>query len=214
MKRILTLLFIATDMVLSFTAFAGRYSPQLTSQDQPWSVTASVGNGNYQVTANERNFALGRLALGNEVLLAGDIALGLELGLQTGNKICLTKPGKNISLLRWSALQTTLSPTLDFLLTTKTDPLFDSSFFAQLKGGLAYRHWKIDRVPVNEISQFAGEIQAGLGYPITALANLSVLYQGIYGNKPNAQLSSYTQNEILTNIPTLHAILLGLSVNL
>lgn len=206
--------FIALGILLSAVVGAGSYSPKLTSQDQPWSITASAGSVNYQVSSYDRNSALGRLALGNEMLLAGDIALGLELGLQTGNKICLNIPKETLNILKWFPVQTTLAPTLDLLITTKTDPLGNSAFFAQLKGGLAYRHWKIDRVPVNEISQLAGEIQAGFGYPITALASLSLLYQGIYGNSPNLQVSPYNKKEYLTNIPTLHAVLVGLSVNL
>lgn len=205
---------ILMGFLFSLPLYAGSYSPELTSQDQPWSVTASVGSGNYQVSASDRNTALGRLALGNELLLAGDIALGLELGLQTGNKICLNIPKETLHVLKWSPLQTTLAPTLDLLITTKTDPLGNSAFFAQLKGGLAYRHWKIDRIPDNEISQLAGELQAGFGYPISALASLSLLYQGVYGNTPNLEVNPASKKEILSNIPTLHAILLGLSVNL
>ncbi|MDR3503394.1 MAG: hypothetical protein P4L79_12530 [Legionella sp.] len=214
MKRYFAQLSTAVGILFSFTSHAVSYIPTLTSQDQPWSITASVGSANYQVVANDKNSALGRLALGNELLLAGDIALGLELGLQTGNKICLTIPKKSLSRLRWTPVHTTLSPVLDLLITTKTDPLFNSAFFAQLKGGIAYRHWKINRIPVNEISQLAGEVQAGFGYPITALASLSLLYQGIYGNTPNAQLDPYSNRTNLANIPTLHAVLVGLSVNL
>ena len=207
--------YIAIGTVLSFTACAGNFLPQLTSQDQPWSITLSAGSVNYQVQSNDRNSALGRVALGNEMLIAGDIALGLELGLQTGNKICLHLPKEDtLSIFKWHPVETTLSPVLDLLVTTKSDPIGSSALFAQLKGGLAYRHWKIERLPVNEISQIAGEIQAGLGYPITALASLSVLYQGIYGNTPNYLVSPYSKKENLTNIPTLHAVLFGLSVNL
>jgi hypothetical protein len=214
MMRYFKRLLIALGILFSFIAYAGGFSPRLTSQDQPWSITASAGSANYQVSSADRNTALGRLALGNEMLLAGDIALGLELGLQTGAKICLNIPDDTLSLIKWFPVYTTLAPTLDLLFTTKTDPIGNSSFFAQLKGGVAYRHWKMDRIPVNEISQLAGEVQAGFGYPITALANLSLLYQGIYGNNPTTQVNSNSKKETLANIPTLHAFLLGLSVNL
>lgn len=214
MKRYCAQLQIAISLLLSFTASAGSFSPKLTSQDQPWSITASIGNGSYQVSSNDKSSPLGRLALGNEMLLAGDIALGLELGLQTGRKICLNIPKETVQILKWIPVETTLAPTLDLLITTKTDPLGNSALFAQIKGGVAYRHWKIDRIPINEISQLAGEVQAGFGYPITALASLSLLYQGIYGNTPTVQVNRYSQKDNLTNIPTLHAVLLGFSVNL
>ncbi len=214
MKRYCTRLFIIISVLLSCNTSADRYLPKLTSQDQPWSITASAGSAHYQVSSDDKNPALGRLALGNEMLLAGDIALGMELGVQTGNKMVLNIPQATLDALKWFPIQTTLAPTLDLLITTKTDPLWDSSFFAQLKGGIAYRHWRIDNIPINEISQLAGEIQAGLGYPITALASLNLLYQGIYSNTPNFQLSPYSRKEQLTNIPALHAILFGLSLNL
>lgn len=203
-------------ILLSFNAIAGDYFPKLTSQDQPWSVTASAGTGNYQITSRDKNAPIGRLALANEMMLAGNIALGLELGLQTGTRIKLNMPEETFhALKRWIPMQTTLAPTLDLLITSKSDPLGNSSFFAQLKGGLAYRHWRDERVPLNDISQLAGEIQAGFGYPITALASLSLLYQGIFsGNGPNFHLDTYPKRAQLSNIPTLHAVLLGLSVNL
>ncbi|KTD74175.1 hypothetical protein [Legionella tucsonensis] len=207
---------IIIGILLSFNAIAGDYFPKLTSQDQPWSVTASAGAGNYEVTTRDKSVPIGRLALANEMMLAGNIALGLELGLQTGTHIKLNMPRETFQALKkWIPMQTTLAPTLDLLITSKSDPLGSSSFFAQLKGGLAYRHWRDNRVPLNDISQLAGEVQAGFGYPITALANLSLLYQGIFsGNGPNFHLDTYSKREQLSNIPTLHAVLLGLSVNL
>ena len=214
MKRNLAKLKLVLGILFSFNACAGNYSPKFTSQDQPWSITVSAGSAHYQISSADRNPALGRLALGNEMLLAGNIALGLELGLQTGNKICLNIPKEALNVLAWFPIQTTLAPTVDLLITSKSDPIGNSAVFAQLKGGLAYRHWRIDRIPVNEISQLAGELQAGFGYPITALANLSVLYQGVYGNKPYLQVNPASNREHLTNIPTLHSVLLGLSVNL
>ncbi|ARB93706.1 hypothetical protein [Legionella longbeachae] len=207
---------IIIGILLSFNVIAGNYFPKPTSQDQPWSVSASAGAGSYQVNSSDKSTAIGRLALANELMLAGNIALGLELGLQTGTRIKLDMQRETFQALRkWIPMQTTLSPTLDLLITTKSDPLGNSDFFAQLKGGLAYRHWRDARVPLNDISQLAGEIQAGFGYPITALASLSLLYQGIFsGNGPNLHLDTRAQKEQLSNIPTLHAILVGLSVNL
>ncbi|KTD40456.1 hypothetical protein [Legionella parisiensis] len=207
---------IVIGILFSFNAIAGDYFPKLTSQDQPWSFIATAGAGNYQITSRDKSVPIGRLALANEMMLAGNIALGLELGLQTGTHIKLNMPQEAfLALKKWIPMQTTLAPTLDLLITSKSDPLGNSSFFAQLKGGLAYRHWQDNRVPLNDISQLAGEVQAGFGYPITALANLSLLYQGIFsGNGPNFHFDTYSKREQLSNIPTLHAVLLGLSVNL
>lgn len=203
-------------ILLSYNAIASNYFPKSTSQDQPWSVAASAGSGNYQAPSRDKNTAIGRLALANELMLAGNIALGLELGLETGNRIKLDLAKETLNVIKkWIPLQTTLAPTFDLLITAKSDPLGSSDLFAQLKGGLAYRHWQADFIPYNNISQLSGEIQAGFGYSLTALASLSLLYQGIFSNNgPNYYFDLYSRSEQLSNIPTLHAILVGLSVNL
>lgn len=211
MKQLFVYSIFGLIVSLSLTAFSFP-SPQFSALDQPWSIAASIGNGTYQAAAEERSIVYARLALGNELLLAGDIALGLELGLQTGTKLYIISSHKNFNLLSWYPIQTTLSPTIDLLATTKTDPLWNSSLYAQLKGGIALRHWKMDMVSLSQITQLAGEIQAGFGYPITSITNLNLLYLGIYGSKPNLIGDVYADR--LFNIPTLHSFLIGLSVNL
>ncbi|MDP3269373.1 MAG: hypothetical protein Q8M40_10040 [Legionella sp.] len=206
---------LAIGLSLSINAFADGYYPEPTSQDQPWSVTASVGNGRYaHLDSSDKTSALARLALGNELMLAGEFALGVELGVQNGTRIRLKIPEKTRAVLGWLPVRTTLGPMLDLLITAKSDPLAGSAFFAQLKGGVAYRHWKTKELTINNLSQIAGEIQAGFGYPITALASLNLLYQGVYGSNPDFQVSSVTKSAHVANIPSLHAILLGFSVNI
>jgi hypothetical protein len=213
MKMKLQLLTIG--ILLSVNVFADGYYPELTSQDQPWTITASIGSGKYQhIYLKDGKSTLARLALGNELMLAGDIALGIELGLQSGNKMRLKIPYETLAVLEWLPVQTTLGPMLDLLVTAKSDPLFGSSFFAQLKGGVAYRYWQVEHKPIKEVSQLAGEFQAGFGYPITALASLNLLYQGVYGNDPKLKIYPTTKTASITNIPILHAVLLGFTVNL
>jgi hypothetical protein len=202
-------------ILLSTNVFADGYYPEPTSQDQPWSITASIGKGKYQHTySHDGEAALARLALGNEMMLSGDIALGLELGVQNGNHFRLPIPYETLAVLEWLPVQTTLGPMLDLLITAKSDPLCGSAFFAQLKGGVAYRNWRIKQKSINDLSQLAGEIQAGFGYPITALATLNLLYQGVFSNDPNLQLNVYNKTGHVSNIPALHGVLLGFSVNL
>src|SRR5689334_14639855 len=100
---------IVIGILFSFNAIAGDYFPTLTSQDQPWSFIASAGAGNYQITTRDKSVPIGRLALANEMMLAGNIALGLELGLQTGTHIKLNMPQETLlALKRWIPMQTTL----------------------------------------------------------------------------------------------------------
>lgn len=202
-------------MLFSFSLFADGFL-ETTSLDQPWSFTASFGHGTFQhMHPNDNQNALGRLALGNELGLSGDIALGVEFGIQNGAKMRLNIPQDTLSILGWfPPIKSNLGPMMDLLVTAKSNPLFGSSFFAQLKGGLAYRYWTIPVSPVTELSQLAGEIQAGFGYPLTALASLNILYQGVYGNDPNVKINFDTKRATVSNIPVLHGILLGLTVNI
>lgn len=202
-------------ILLSVNVHAQDYTFNSTSQDQPWSVTASIGSGKYEhgYYKNDSS-ALARLALGNEMMLSGDIILGLELGVQNTNYVYLQIPYETLAVLKWIPVQTALGPMLDLLVTVKSDPLGESSFFAQLKGGIAYRNWQIQQKSIDELSQLAGEIQAGFGYPITTLANLNLSYQGVFGGDPNVQWNTYSKKGHVSSIPSLHGILLGFSVNL
>ena len=206
---------ITTGILFSLHAFADGYVPNMTSQDQPWSVTASAGAVRYpHIHSIDNKSPLARLALGNELLLGGDIALGLEFGLQNGNHLRLNLPRETLAVLNWLPVRTNLGPMLDLLITAKSDPIGKSSFFAQLKGGVAYRHWQIENAPINDLSKLAGEVQAGFGYPITALASLNLLYQGVFGSDPSLRVNSISKTGHISNIPSLHAVLFGLSVNL
>lgn len=208
-------LYFFIGMLFSVQGFADGFTPSLTSQDQPWSVTASFGNSKYQyINPNTKTRAVGRVALGNELLLAGDYALGVEFGVQNGHNITLSIPKETLAVLSWIPVHTTLGPMLDLLVTAKSDSIGDSLFFAQFKGGVAYRNWEINHLPAKDVSRVAGEIQAGFGYPISALANLSLLYQGILSGRPQYQFTAGETVSHVSNIPSLHALLLGFSVNL
>ena len=88
----------------------------------------------------------------------------------------------------------------------------------QLKGKIKQNWGKLTDNQLDVIAgkrdQLAGEIQAGFGYPLTSLSHLNLLYQGIYGGNPNYSMNSYAKSGHVTSIPSLHAILLGFSVNI
>ncbi len=206
-------LIIIIAILLSKSLWADGYFPEPITQDQPWSMTASIGNGRYQYIHNYTNSTpIGRLAIANDMLLTGALAWGLEVGIQNGNKMYLETYNPTAPFFEW--LPTTLGPMLDLMVTAKSDPIGGSSIFAQLKGGIAYRSWQIDNQTIKDISQIAGEVQAGLGYPLTTLASLNVLYQGVFGNEPNLAFNTYNKTSHLNNLPSLHAVLLGFSLNI
>ncbi len=206
---------IIIAILLSKSLFADGYYPEPMSTDQPWTVTASIGTGRYQYLHNSSSATtVGRLAIGSDFVLTGDLAWGLELGVQNGNKMHLEIPYETLVFLQWLPVKTSLGPMLDVLVTAKSDPLIGSSFFAQVKGGFAYRKWQIEHQGINDITQLAAEVQAGIGYPLTTLASLNLIYQGVFGNDPNLVINPSTKTATLSSIPSLHAVLLGLSINI
>lgn len=209
----LKLQIVLLGILCSFQAIADGILPEPAPIDQPWSVSASIGGGKYTHQQTSHS-PIGRLALGNELFLTGDYLLGLELGMQNGPKMTLDIPVDTLATLQWLPIHTSIGPMLDLLVTAKSDPLAGSNLFAQLKGGVAYRYWQANHVPINDYSQLTGEIQAGLGYPISPLATLNLLYQGVFGNDPNVLVNTETKTIHVSNIPTLHALLFGFTVNL
>lgn len=202
-------------ILLSFQLYASGFSPTMTTQDQPWYITASFGTSRYEyIYPKDKTTAVGRLAVENELLLAGNYALGLELGLQSGARLKLDIPKETITLLGWIPARTSLGPMLDLLVTAKSDPIGNTLFYTQFKGGVAYRYLQVNHNPYKDMTKLAGEIQAGLGYPISALASLNLLYQGVFGGDPKFQIDKSKKIEQVSNIPPLHAILLGLSFNI
>lgn len=213
MKMKLRLLLVG--ILLSTQLFADGYYPEPLPPEQPWSVIASIGNGKYeQARTHLSQTAIGRLALGNELMLTGELAWGFELGIQNGNGMYLIIPKETLALLEWLPVKTSLGPMVDLLVTAKSDPLAGSLLFAQLKGGVAYRKWQIERRSINDLTQIAAEIQAGLGYPLNQITSFSLLYQGVFGNDPCLAINTYAKSARVSNIPALHAILLGFSVNI
>ncbi|MDI1352242.1 MAG: hypothetical protein PSV35_05650 [bacterium] len=213
MNMKLQLFFIG--ILISIKGFADGYYPEPIPEDQPWAITASVGPGKFKhLYPKNSKHTLARLAVNNEMLLTGELAWGLELGVQNGNTMRLNIPPETLAVLEWLPVRTALAPMFDLLITAKSDPLAGSSFFAQLKGGIAYRYWQVENKAIKDFSQLTGEIQAGFGYPLSTLASLNLIYQGVFGGDPNLKINIYSKNGAITNIPTLHALLLGLSVNI
>jgi hypothetical protein len=110
-------------------------------------------------------------------------------------------------------IQSTVKSLLDLLVTAKTLPLGANDFFAQLKGGIAYRQWQFDdRTSINNLGTIAGELQAGLGYPISPSTTLSVLYQGIFGGTPKLYVETASASASVSTLPIQQGVLLSLAL--
>lgn len=177
----------------------------------PWTVSASLGYAQYQqVHHGDQLTALGRFALGKDIVQLGSALFGLELGIQSGNQMRLRMTDQQTEALGGLLIQTTLKPMLDGLLTMRIIPGFSNPIFLQFKTGVALRRWQMDRDTVNDISQSAWEFIAGGGYAISPNASMTLSYQGIFGAKPNFTVDLTNGSGHVQNIPVQHAVILGI----
>jgi hypothetical protein len=218
MSMIRKMCFIAVGFFLSFKVFASSFLPISSlfanpdNLDNRWSIIASLGYGEYQhMYRADGQTVLGRLALAAEMLAASQATFGLEIGLQSGNRMRFAIPQGTFDTLG-GAVRTTMRPMLDLLVTAYMNPLSESLLFTQVKGGIAYRHWQIDSNWINNKSEFAGEVQAGLGYPLTEISNLNLLYQGVFGGNPKLHANLFNEPRMISSLPMQHGVLLGFSI--
>lgn len=199
---------------LSSTVFAGTMGTLEPSSSNLWSVTASLGYSVYQdMFRDDGQAAIGRLAIGRMLFDSNQLAFGVEVGVQNGKTMRLAVPQVLLDELGGLPIQSTLNPMLDLLATVKTAPLGASSMYGQLKGGIAYRRWQFDnRDSINDLSQVAGEVQAGLGYAISSHADLNLSYQGVFGGNPNFTVNTINQTGHVNTIPMQNGVLLGVTL--
>lgn len=213
MKKIQLLLLYL--LVVSASVCAGTMSSarSCVSNTGPWSVTASLGYSVYQdMYSEDGQSAMGRLAIGRAVYENKRLTLGMEVGVQNGKTMRLGVPQETLDELGSLPIQSTVNPMLDLLATIKTAPLGNSSINTQLKAGIAYRRWEFnDRTSINDLSQVAGEIQAGFGYAISSKSSLSLFYQGVFGNHPNFEVDALAQTGHVHSIPIQQGIFLSVT---
>lgn len=202
---------------LSFNALANSHLlaiiPDSDELENRWSLIASLGYAEFQhIYRSDGRTVLGRLAFAAELLTISQASLGLEIGVQSSNRMRISIPQSTLGTLGY-AVQTTMRPMLDLLVTANANPLSESLLFTQVKGGVAYRHWQLNDPTVTNKSQLAGEVQAGFGYPLTEITSLSLLYQGVFGGNPKFRTHpTFIEAGYVANIPIQHGILLGFSI--
>ncbi len=183
-----------------------------------WSATGSIGYTQFQQAGDGSGGALlGRFAIGRDFYNTEKTRFGLELGVQNGNRMSIAASQDTLDALGGLPVWTTVKPMVDFLATYQVAVLHESPAFVVLKGGAAYRQWEAERQSINNLSQIAGEIQAGIGVAVVERATLSLLYQGIYGANPDFTVNTTPNQEFngtghVSNIPVQNGVLLSLSI--
>lgn len=205
---------IMIGCALSLSAMAGTIGGVLVEEFHPWLASASLGYTDYQnMYHGAGQTALGRFAIGRTLFFNDSTTFGMEIGVQNGGTMRIGISKATLDELGGLPIQSTVRPMLDLLATVKTTTLGTSPFFVDLKGGIAYRRWQFeDRSSIKDLSQIAGEVQAGLGFPLSHSTTLSLLYQGIYGGNPNFRLTTECPSGHVSTIPIQHGLLLSLSL--
>ncbi|MBA2711418.1 MAG: hypothetical protein H0U57_12610 [Tatlockia sp.] len=207
-KQLILLIFL-----IPFNVSADNYLPFHKSPS--WSLIASLGYGNYKyMFQQDGSTALGRLGFAVKVADIRFFVLGLEAGVQSGNRMRIDVPKETLDEIGGLPLETTVKPFLDLLITAQSIPLPTLPLSIIAKGGFTYRQMQLFRESVNNLNQLNTEIQFGFGYQISRHANLSLLYQHVYGGNPDFRFNTNTQKGHIAKIPREQAILLGFSISL
>jgi hypothetical protein len=224
---------VSLGCCLSFSALAGGMGAAAPMVDMhPWSVVGSIGYTSYKNVAHGTGTTpVGRLAFGKDLFnlgktlgaagVSGDMFdvsgthMGLELGIQNGNRMSIEASQTTLNAIGGLAPTTTAKPMLDLLATVQVAPMPSKTpLFLLAKGGVTYRQWQMDYNAVNNVTKYGGEIQAGIGMPVAEAATLSVLYQGLFGGNPAFTTNATTFTGHVNNIPVQNGLLLSLSMTL
>ena len=213
-KQTLLSLGCCLSFASSFAGSMGAPPPPPVVDTCPWSITGSVGyaglDGAY---GGQGQTAIGRLGIGKIFRDVGRSSLGWELGVQNGTTMQLLIPQATLDLLGGVPVTVAVNPLIDLLGTLRFTPVSTTAAFMDIKLGAAYRRMDVlIRETVNNKSQFAGEVQAGFGVPITDAATLSILYQGIFGGDVNFRANATERTGLISNIPVQNGVLMSLSL--
>ena len=190
--------------------FPARIAPS-EAKKYPWLITGSAGFANFDNSGDNSGGAMvGRFAIGKAFYNSGHTLAGLELGIQNGNRMSIGASQATLDEMGSLPIWTTVKPMMDILGTIQVGSDKTDAFLI-LKGGLAYRQWETERQSINNLSQLAGEVQAGIGLPIAKMATLNVLYQGVYGGSVDFRVNPDSSGHV-ANIPAQNGVLISLSL--
>lgn len=217
---------IAAGCVFSLSAIAGAMGSPLVDEYRPWSVVGSLGYTWYtdaygggpgadpvaQAAIGDGQTAIGRFAVARDFGDLKPVRVGAELGIQNGNIMRLGISQADLDLLGGLPIQITTKPMLDLLATASWKPVENIPIFGLGKVGIAYRRLQVnDRIMINDLSEVAFEVQAGIGMRISDRASLSLNYQGIFDGNTTYTINSTSFTGHISNIPSQNGVLLSLS---
>jgi hypothetical protein len=186
-------------------------SPKIYMPSNPWLFLSAIGySKTSNMMSNDAQSASLRLALGHDLSKTLNVNIGAELGVQTGSHMRLKMSTANHINLSSTAVQTTIMPMVDLLLTARKSLIDSKKVSGYIKAGAAYRTMHFDRDTINDLRKINPELQVGISMPITSNACLSFGYQGVFSSDMNLTTTT-TGNGNVKNIPSVHGALLSIT---
>lgn len=171
-------------------------------------LSLSGGYGSFQYMAqNSGETSFARLALGFQSQERQRMTLGGEIGIQSAKRMVFgnqTVAPFFVNTLYPLPIYLTINPPID-MLASLTYHLVLPVFF-EVKAGAVYMQSMIDQADITGTSQWAPELQLGVGFGIANKTRLIFNYQHFFGSTPrlnNIDIIVGTAN--LGNLPTWQA---------
>ncbi len=205
--------------VLGFCFCSMSWAGTMQSNDStlsPFYLAAYGGYGSIVgAYKKDGDFAQGGVTMGVRPWHYGDWLLGAEISMQSGNFMSLNAESRIIEATQGYPVDVSLDSLFDFLLTVKAPLPTTAPLFVLLKGGAAYRQFDLDDIvsTSDNITQWNGVVEAGIGYQINPHVGLSAFYQGIYSGRQTGIGLDAQNKVIVTHIPTQQAVFLGVEYN-
>lgn len=216
-------IFLCANVMAKHTAKTKRAKaapPKVTSKitwsKSGWYAVVSGGFGVFSKMMKSDGYTpMARMALGRDVLSFKDATVGLEAGLQNGNRARIKTTGAVLAALGGPAVQSTLKPVIDLLVTVHSKMLHHGNglgVFAKVGGAL--RMMQFDRTSLHNARKINPELQFGLEKDVSNQLAVNVFYQGIYGGTSRLAVTGAlgAGRGNITNIPSQQAIFIGLKL--
>ena len=180
----------------------------------PWHFNAGIGYVSYQGVLDSST-GLQRLAIARDVAQYEGVALGFEVGVQTGLDARLSLDSNQQDLLGGPAVQVNIRPFADFLVTAMRDICPIPNVAGFVKAGVAYRQMNFDRATLGSKTQISPEFQAGFSLFLSDKARVALGYQGIYTNTIKLRLNGVVPDATgyANSIPSQNGALLTFTMN-
>lgn len=174
--------------------------------------TISGGYGSYShILEDDRTTGVIRFSLGLDFLANPNTSLGLETGIQTGNRMRIDSSNA-VDAIGVAPVFLEIKPVIDLLATVK---FFSTQFKPNLflKGGIAYAEGMIDSITIPNKNQLLPELQIGTEFGLTTNYSLIVYYQNQFGGQARLEHIDLNNGSAqLSRIPSFQAGFIGLRI--